>query len=348
MLRQSVVRASRHVSMSKSMPCTSVRHFATTTTKTTTTTTSTKATRAQRLTVFASAITVGAAAAAVGIVEAKEEPVNVDQVKTEIATLIEKDNMIGPTFLRLAWHASGTFCKHDKTGGSQGGTIRFSPEIKYGANAGLDSAIQALEGIKTRNPRLSYADLFVLSGIVAIEQMDGPSVPFRLGRKDAENGSACTDDGRLPDADKGSSTKTTQHVRDIFYRMGFNDREIVALVGAHAVGRCYPSRSGYSGPWTRAEWTFSNEYFRELIENKWTKKHWDGPEQYEDPSGDLMMLPADMALVWDKEFRKYVELYAKDEELWHKDFANAFQKLTENGVKFPSGWRRYIFFGPRD
>ena len=52
--------------------------------------------------------------------------------------------------------------------------------------------------------------------------------------------------------------------------MGFNDQEIVALAGAHSLGRCYTTRSGYSGPWTRSEFTFSNEYYRELIENTWT------------------------------------------------------------------------------
>lgn len=40
------------------------------------------------------------------------------------------------------------------------------------------------------------------------------------------------------------------HVRDVFYRMGFNDREIVALVGAHTLGRCHTTASGYSGPWS--------------------------------------------------------------------------------------------------
>ena len=67
--------------------------------------------------------------------------------------------------------------------------------------------------------------------------------------------------------------------------------------------------------------------------NLWTLKKWNGPEQYTDPTGDLMMLPADMAFIWDPEFKKFVELYAKDEELWHQDFAKAFQKLTENGCK---------------
>ena len=46
---------------------------------------------------------------------------------------------------------------------------------------------------------------------------------------------------------------------------GFNDAEIVALLGAHALGRCHPDRSGFDGPWTRAETTFSNEFFRLLV-----------------------------------------------------------------------------------
>ena len=144
-------------------------------------------------------------------------------------------------------------------------------------------------------------------------------------------------------ADKGSDANTASHLRDIFYRMGFNDQEIVALSGAHALGRCHTDRSGYWGPWTRAETTFSNEYFRELIENKWTikKTHhgakWTGPEQYEDPTGDLMMLPSDMQLIRDPAFRKYCEIYAKDEDKFFADFAKAFQKLNELGSGVSKG-----------
>lgn len=50
--------------------------------------------------------------------------------------------------------------------------------------------------------------------------------------------------GRLPNADMGTIGGTIQHIRDIFGRMGFSDREIVALLGAHAVGRCHPEASG--------------------------------------------------------------------------------------------------------
>ena len=148
-----------------------------------------------------------------------------------------------------------------------------------------------LEPIKRKYPTISYADLYTLAAVVAIEEMGGPAIKWRSGRSDKPDGSHCTPDGRLPDAAQGQD-----HLRDIFYRMGFNDQEIVALSGAHALGRCHTDRSGFKGPWTRAPTTFSNEYFRLLLEEKWTPKKWSGPDQFEDPSGDLMMLPSDMAL----------------------------------------------------
>ena len=63
----------------------------------------------------------------------------------------------------------------------------------------------------------------------------GPHIKWRPGRKDQDDSTKCPPDGRLPDGAKGSP-----HLRDIFYRMGFNDQEIVALSGAHALGRWRP------------------------------------------------------------------------------------------------------------
>ena len=54
---------------------------------------------------------------------------------------------------------------------------------------------------------------------------------------------------------------TAQGLRDTFYKMGFNDREIVALSGAHALGRCHSDASGYVGPWTGTPLLFNNSYF---------------------------------------------------------------------------------------
>jgi cytochrome c peroxidase len=60
--------------------------------------------------------------------------------------------------------------------------------------------------------------------------------------------------------------------------MGFNDREMVCLIGGgHAIGKCHKERSGFEGPWTFAPLTFSNLYFKELLNKEWSVKKWDGP-----------------------------------------------------------------------
>ncbi|CAM9252813.1 unnamed protein product [Choristocarpus tenellus] len=223
------------------------------------------------------------------------------------------------------------------TGGSNGACMRYSPEKDWGANAGLDIARDFLEPLKAKYPEVSYADLWTLAGAVAIEQMGGPVINWRPGRSDSDKPTTVPD-GRLPDADKGSIRATPAHIRAIFGRMGFTDEEMVTLSGAHAIGRCHTEASGYWGPWTFAETTFSNEYFRLLLEETWTikttheGKEWTGPDQFEDPTGKLMMLPSDMALVWDKDFRKVVEVYAKDEDKFMADFSKAFSKLLALGV----------------
>jgi len=256
-------------------------------------------------------------------------------IRTAIAESLEQegydDGSLGPLFVRLAWHASGTFGVHDSLGGSHGGRIRYQPEAGWGANAGLDKARAFLEPIKQAYPNISYADLYTLAGTVAIEEMGGPKLKWRPGRSDESDGKRSPPDGRLPDAGQGA-----QHIRDIFYRMGFDDKEIVALVGAHCLGRCHTDRSGFHGPWTNAPTTFSNLFFKELLENKWTEKKWKGPKQYEDPSGVLMMTPADLALRDDPKFRKWVELYARDEKAFFDDFGRAWTKLLELGVPFPA------------
>jgi len=73
-------------------------------------------------------------------------------------------------------------------------------------------------------------------------------------------------------------------------------------------------------------------------------KPWDGPDQYEDSTGKLMMLPSDMVLIQDPAFKKVVELYVKDEDVFFKDFASAFAKLLELGVSFPATKAWYQFW----
>ncbi|KAE8149257.1 class II peroxidase [Aspergillus avenaceus] len=253
-----------------------------------------------------------------------------DEVARRLADETDYDDgSYGPVLVRLAWHASGTYDKETGTGGSNGATMRFAPESDHGANAGLKAARDFLEPAKAKFPWITYSDLWTLAGSCAIQELGGPAIPWRPGRQDKDV-AACTPDGRLPDAGKDQ-----RHVRDIFYRMGFNDQEIVALIGAHALGRAHTDRSGFDGPWNFSPTLFTNEFFRLLVDEKWQQKKWNGPNQFTDKStGTLMMLPADMALTKDKEFKKHVERYARDSDVFFKDFSEVFVKLLELGVPF--------------
>jgi cytochrome c peroxidase len=77
------------------------------------------------------------------------------------------------TLIRLAWHASGTYSAHSKTGGSSGAGMRFAPEAEWGANAGLKGTRDFLESIKKKHG-LSYGDTWTLAGVTAVEMMGGP------------------------------------------------------------------------------------------------------------------------------------------------------------------------------
>ncbi|OBZ88537.1 Cytochrome c peroxidase, mitochondrial [Choanephora cucurbitarum] len=282
------------------------------------------------------------------IVDEKTNKKNIDyqQVYNDIAQMLDEDSeyddgSYGPVLVRLAWHASGTYDKDTKTGGSNGATMRFKPESLHAANNGLAIARDLLEKIHAKYPEISYGDLWTLAGVCAIQELGGPTIPWRPGRQDAiEDAKACTPDGRLPDA-----TKKQDHIRDIFYRMGFDDQEIVALTGAHALGRCHPERSGFEGPWQEAPTVFSNEYYKAISTRTWVKKELaNGGWQWVDKSNpDVMMLPAEIHMYNDKEFKKYFDLYAKDQDKFYKDFAAAFKKLIELGVPFKGDEKVYEF-----
>ncbi|KAJ7058569.1 heme peroxidase [Mycena amicta] len=254
------------------------------------------------------------------------------KVYNAVAELIDEagdydDGSYGPVLLRLAWHASGTYDAASNTGGSNYATMRFAPESLHGANAGLDVARDLMEKIKARFPWISYGDLWTLAGVAAVQEMDGPKVPWRPGRIDGTLDHV-TPDGRLPDGTQGGA-----HLRAIFGRMGFNDQEIVALSGAHALGRCHATRSGFEGPWTFSPTTMTNDYFKLLFNESWVWKKWNGPKQLEDKkTRSLMMLPTDYVIISDKGFKKYAKAYADDNELFFKDFSAVVGKLFELGV----------------
>ena len=89
------------------------------------------------------------------------------------------DGSIGPVLVRLSWHSSGTFDSRALNGGSDGGRMRFAPELIDPANTGLQNAMRFLETIKKEFSWISYGDLYTLAGATAIEAMGGPQIPWR-------------------------------------------------------------------------------------------------------------------------------------------------------------------------
>uniref|UniRef100_A0A5B6ZL93 Putative peroxisomal ascorbate peroxidase n=1 Tax=Davidia involucrata TaxID=16924 RepID=A0A5B6ZL93_DAVIN len=230
----------------------------------------------------------------------------IDKARRDLRALISNKNC-APIMLRLAWHDAGTYDVNTKTGGPNG-SIRNEEEYTHGSNNGLKIAIDFCEEIKSKYPKITYADLYQLAGVVAVEVTGGPTVEFVPGRKDSK---ISPKEGRLPNASKG-----VPHLRDVFYRMGLSDKDIVALSGGHTLGRAHPERSGFDGPWTKEPLKFDNSYFVELLKGE---------------SEGLLKLPTDNALLDDPEFHRYVELYAKDEDAFFRDYAVSHKKLSELG-----------------
>ncbi|KAH7040312.1 peroxiredoxin [Microdochium trichocladiopsis] len=268
-----------------------------------------------------------------------------DEVRAAVKKLLHQpdydDGSAGPVLVRLAWHSAGTYDVETKTGGSNGAGMRWEAEGGDPANAGLQHARAFLEPIKRQFPFITYADLWTLASVVAIQEMGGPVVPWKGGRTDFVDDSKLPPRGRLPDAAQGAD-----HLRWIFYRMGFNDQEIVALSGAHNLGRCHGDRSGFEGKWVNNPTRFSNQYFKLLKAHDWKKKTLaSGIEQfsYIDKEAvaagepveevELMMLPTDMALLADPKFKTWVDKYADDKDLFFEHFAAVFAKLLELGLE---------------
>ncbi|WOL00878.1 putative L-ascorbate peroxidase 6, chloroplastic [Canna indica] len=268
------------------------------------------------------------------VVCAASDPAQLRSAREDIKELL-RTTFCHPILVRLGWHDAGTYDKNigewPKCGGANG-SLRFEIELKHAANAGLVNALKLIQPIKDKYPGITYADLFQLASATAIEEAGGPQIPMKYGRIDVVGPEQCPDEGRLPDAGPPSPA---DHLRNVFYRMGLDDKDIVALSGAHTLGRSRPERSGWGKPETKytkdgpgapggQSWTvqwlkFDNSYFKDIKEQK---------------DEDLLVLPTDTVLFEDPNFKEYATKYAEDQDAFFKDYAEAHAKLSNLGAKF--------------
>ncbi|GME86262.1 unnamed protein product [[Candida] boidinii] len=270
---------------------------------------------------------------------------NYDLVRQEILNRLDianyDDGSIAPNIVRFTWHCCATYDQRDGTGGSNGATMRFPPEINDDGNTGLHTAKSCLDLVKLKFPWITYADLYTLGGVVAIESMGCPTIDWKPGRIDFADDSKVPPNGRLPLA-----TKDANHIRTVFQeRMGFSDRETVLLIGGgHSLGRCHAKYSGFKGKWTGNPLKFDNDFFKLLMSKTWnyTQVSETGNMQYTSTitegnpmannDDELMMLNTDIELIKDTNFKKWVNYYANNEIEFLNDFAIVFGKLLELGV----------------
>ena len=180
----------------------------------------------------------------------------------------------GPFFIRMTWHAAGTYRTGDGRGGGGTGAQRFAPLNSWPDNGNLDKARRLLWPIKQKyGNQISWADLLILAGNVAIESMGGKTFGFAGGRPDIwhpeediywgaenewlgdkryestrqslENPLAAVQMGLIyvnPEGPNGNPDPllSAQDVRETFGRMAMNDEETVALVaGGHTFGKAH-------------------------------------------------------------------------------------------------------------
>jgi catalase-peroxidase len=297
------------------------------------------------------------------------------------------DANYGGFIIRLAWHCAGSYRNSDGRGGCDGGRIRFPPESTWPDNGNLDMALKLLEPVKDKfGESLSWGDLIILAGNTVIEEMGGKILGFCGGRIDDPDGSQsvilgpseiqealapCQSIGEQgqcaaplgpttvgliyvnpagPVGNQGDPLASGEDIRSTFARMGFDDREVVSLVGGgHAFGKAHGActeppcgsgdlmgkgpntfTSGFEGAWTTTPTVWTNQFFTNLFAFNWELGTGAGgrPQWFPVDGPDITMLTTDMALAEDPDYKVISQEYAADIGKLEDDFALSWYRLT--------------------
>ena len=217
---------------------------------------------------------------------------NLNEVKSDLVQVLTNSQNwwpadygnYGPFLVRMAWHSAGTYRSGDGRGGGGSGLSRFAPLNSWPDNGNLDKARRLIWPVKQKyGKKISWADLMILAGNVALESMGFKIIGYGGGRVDVwetdyytywgsetemfDNNKRYTSDGQLEkplsatnmgliyvnaEGPNGNPDPilAAHDIRTVFGRMGMNDEETVALIaGGHTIGKCHGAASGdYLGP----------------------------------------------------------------------------------------------------
>lgn len=300
-------------------------------------------------------------------------------VRDTVTQLIrEEDPTLAGSILRLAFHdaAVRSVASNPNIGGSDG-SIRY--ELEWSENRGLKRPLDIVNGIyqgqldfcastsdivtignDKKCDDLSFADVLALSGAAAVEAANGPKITIKLGRTDVNstspNQKQYLDKPILSESKRSDITTSLPSagldslgLRNFFVkRIGLSEAEMVALMGAHDLGRhvtltdmpksclknltrtCLEEAPVLAPFITENPDSLSNSYYKSLL--RWNDRVMD--------YGEAAFIPTDVAMVVDDGLKKYVVAFANNESLFFRTFVDAYRKLVETkGTSFSS--RRY-------
>jgi len=292
-------------------------------------------------------------------------------VRKEITHIIKnQDPSLAGSILRLAFHdATVRSVASDPFVGGADGSIRY--ELDWSENRGLAKPLKVVQQVFESQQRkycpfddsdpvsalgtdvstglchsLSFADVLALSGAAAVEAAQGPNIRIRLGRKDAHHAdNRFLDNSIQGETDRSSITSSLPSaaldslgLRNYFTRLGLSESEMVALSGAHDLGRhvtltgmpreclrnltrvCLEDAPVLAPFITADPDTLSNRYFQTML--RWNDRNIE--------FGEAAFIPTDVAMVVDGGLKKHVIVFANDEQLFFRRFSSAYQKLVDS------------------
>jgi len=273
-------------------------------------------------------------------------------IRQAASSYLREDPTLAGQLLRLAFHDAATREQQesrDEFSGGPNASIRY--EVSWSENRAISRPLKVVECIYNdvgKYMGLSFADCIALSGAQSVTYAGGPPIPIKLGRIDASVADVqkrravlkSQTDRSIVDTTLPSAGLDSDGLRLYFGSLGLSEAEFVAFCGAHDLGRhvtlldmekpclrnltreCLENAPVLMPFVSDEPDRLSNTYFKKLL--KWYDRKVE--------LGEVAFIPTDVDLVVDEGLRKYVEEYAKDQNLFYSNFAVAYQKLVDAGA----------------